>query len=84
MEQIFAEHKRKHHPQAVEAAADPDALLTIETVHTLTSLGKSTIRRMVLEGTFPPPIRRGTRFVRWRAGDVRTFLRVGWPPPVVE
>lgn len=64
-----------HKPQPVAAAENPDALLQIHTVTALAGLGRSTIYRLVSEGRFPQPIRRGLRCTRFRAGDVTAWLK---------
>lgn len=70
-------------PQHVSAAQDPDALLTVHTVATLTGFAEDTIREWGRDGHrgFPAPIHIG-RYVRWRAGDVREWMqKVGIKPP---
>lgn len=57
------------------ASADPDALLQLPTVIALTGLGKTSIYNRIKAGQFPTPIRLGERCVRWRAGEVRAWLR---------
>ena len=64
-----------HKPQPVAAAECEDALLQIHTVTALAGLGRSTIYRLVSEGEFPKPIKRGLRCTRFRAGDVTTWLK---------
>ncbi|MDP2443295.1 helix-turn-helix transcriptional regulator [Rhodoferax sp.] len=64
-----------HKPQPVAAAECDDALLQIHTVTTLAGLGRSTIYRLVSEGKFPQPIKRGLRCTRFRAGDVTAWLK---------
>lgn len=62
--------------QPIEAAQDPDALLTIETAAALAGRSTATIYRLAAsDPTFPRLIRRGTRCTRIRAGDLRTWLR---------
>ena len=34
----------------------------------------STLRRMIMDGYFPPPVRLGKRSVGWRASDVVSWL----------
>lgn len=64
-----------HKPQPLSVAENPDALLQIHTVAALAGLGRSTIYRLVSEGEFPQPIKRGTRCTRFRAGDVTNWLK---------
>jgi predicted DNA-binding transcriptional regulator AlpA len=65
----------------IDAAADPDALLDIVTVCALTSMARSTVYQAVQHGVFPSQARRSRRFARWRAGDVRAWLRGEWTHP---
>ena len=44
-----------------------------EEVSQLTGLARATIYKKVADGSFPPPIRLGTRSVGWRLSDI-----VGW------
>jgi predicted DNA-binding transcriptional regulator AlpA len=60
--------------QPISAAQDPDALLTVDTVATLSGFKAATIREWSREGRFPKPIHMG-RMVRWRAGEVRAWLQ---------
>lgn len=52
-----------------------DALLKIQTVAAVTGLSESSIRRKVIVGTFPLPIKDGTRCTRWIAGEVTQWLK---------
>ena len=69
---------RAHQP--IEAAAMPDALLTIDTVCALTGEGRSTIYGKIKTMGFPAQARKSRRFARWRAGDVTAYLRGEWSP----
>jgi predicted DNA-binding transcriptional regulator AlpA len=66
--------------RSIAAAADPDALLAIPVVQALTGKGRSTIYGDVMHGRFPPPAIRSRRYSRWRAADVRRWLRGEWLP----
>lgn len=66
---------RRSPAQEVTVAQIPEARLKIQTVQQLTATSASTIRRMVAAGTFPPPVRYGSRCTRWIAGDVMDWLR---------
>jgi predicted DNA-binding transcriptional regulator AlpA len=66
---------RKATPAAIAAASDPDALISMAVVMALTGLGESTIRKRVKKGTFPAPSHLSLRLIRWRAGDVRDWLK---------
>jgi prophage regulatory protein len=73
---LAAKRNRASPPQQTEhAAAIPDALLKVATVVKVTGLSESSIRRRVVTGDFPAPIKQGLRCTRWRAGDVTTWLR---------
>lgn len=61
--------------QSIHAALIADALLKIQTVTAVTGLSESSIRRKVLAGHFPAPIKDGTRCTRWVAGPVTAWLR---------
>ena len=56
-------------------APDEGRLLRIEEVEVMTGLAKSTIYRLVKEGSFPRPVRVGKRAVRWREWEVREWIR---------
>jgi prophage regulatory protein len=55
--------------------ADPDALLRLETVSEVTTLGRTTIYRMMDQGDFPESVPISRNRVGWRAGDVLSWLR---------
>lgn len=61
--------------QPLHALQIPDALLNIKTVQAIVSLGKTTIYKKVAEGTFPAPIRQGSRCSRFVAGQIQAWLR---------
>lgn len=61
--------------QPFEAAAHPAALLRLSTVQALTGLGRSSIYDKARTGTFPQPVKIGTRCTRWRAGAVMAWLK---------
>lgn len=52
-----------------------DRLLRRNEVMRLTGLPKSTLARMVREGTFPAPVRIGKRSVAWRESEVLEWIR---------
>ncbi|MET3374246.1 putative DNA-binding transcriptional regulator AlpA [Variovorax boronicumulans] len=64
--------------QPIEVAADPDALLNLATVTAMTGMAKTTIYEAIKDGRFPTQARQERRFARWRAGDVRAWLRNEW------
>jgi predicted DNA-binding transcriptional regulator AlpA len=68
-----AAHRRTIQP--LEAARDPDALLTIATAVALTGLSVPTIyRKAAGDPDFPPLIKLGRRCTRVRAGALRAWL----------
>lgn len=52
----------------------PDALLHLASVSARVGLRRSMLYKLMQAGTFPQPVRLGVRCVRWRAGDVATWL----------
>lgn len=66
---------RKATPEEIASAGDPDAMIAVHIVAALIGLGPLTIRRMVKRGTFPEPHAWNRKTVRWRAGDVRDWLK---------
>jgi predicted DNA-binding transcriptional regulator AlpA len=67
-------HKKARVAQPLAAAALPDALLTEATVMVLATWSRSTLRRRIAAGKFPPPLRDG-RVTHWRSADVMAALR---------
>jgi predicted DNA-binding transcriptional regulator AlpA len=63
--------RRQITPQDMNAALDPDALLKVETVATLTGFTVSTIRERTRQGRFPAAIRMGPRTSLARQGRAR-------------
>lgn len=57
------------------ASSDPDALLQLPTVIALTGIGRTSIYNRIKAGQFPAPIRLSQRCARWRAGEVRAWLK---------
>ena len=51
-----------------------DRLLTCKDVVAQTKLSRSTIYRLVRDGSFPKPVRVGPRGKRWRESDIRAWL----------
>lgn len=68
--------------EAIAAASDPDALITVELVEALTGFSETTIRRMMKKGDFPSPRKFSRSLVRWRAGEVRAWLRARETDPL--
>ena len=49
----------------MNSPATPDRLLRRSSVEEVTGLSKASIYRLMDEGSFPPPVRIGTRAVAW-------------------
>lgn len=62
--------------QPLHAAQIANALLRLSTVEAITGLGKSTIYAKLKadDGSFPKPIKLGTRCTRFKAGDITAWL----------
>lgn len=62
--------------QPLHVAQVADALLRLSTVEAITGLGKSTIyaKLKANDGSFPKPIRLGSRCTRFKAGDITAWL----------
>ena len=64
-----------------------DRLLRRREVEEITGMGRSSIYRLMHDGTFPRPVRVGPAAVRWRASDIDDWLatrpmaggQFGWP-----
>lgn len=55
---------------------DPPRLLArLPIVLRETGLGRSTIYRLIADGSFPPPVRHGPRAVAWRWLDIDQWTR---------
>jgi predicted DNA-binding transcriptional regulator AlpA len=52
----------------------PKELLTAGEVAARLSMSTRTLYRLVAAREFPQPVRRGRKWVRWRAGDIQRFL----------
>ena len=51
-----------------------DSLLTLRQVQERCQLGKSTVYRWVLQGSFPAPVKLGPKSIRWKSGDVDGWI----------
>lgn len=51
-----------------------DRLLTRREVEEMTGLSRSTIYRLLRIGQFPPPVRIGSKTVRWRLSDIVRWM----------
>lgn len=61
-------------------AADPDGLMSIDSVAVLVGLSKRTIRYMVARKEFPEPIHINRRVVRWVLSDIREWIHAKRAP----
>ena len=62
-------------------------IVRMDEVSELTGLARATIYKKVKDGSFPPPIRLGTRAVGWRMSDIVTWLQAPerrWDPSEVR
>jgi prophage regulatory protein len=57
-------------PPLALAAEPPCVLARLPIVLKVTGLGRSMIYRWIAEGSFPPPVRLGSRAVAWRWSDL--------------
>ena len=55
------------------AASTADRLLRLSEVQTRTALGRTTIYRKMREGSFPEPLKIGTRAVRWIESEIEAW-----------
>lgn len=74
---------RLHHPPdpstETTAAPPPAALLDVDALAAMLSLGTSTIWRHHAAGRIPSPVRIG-RAVRWRRDELAKWVEAGCPP----
>ena len=73
-ERIKSPDKKVRCAQPLEVVSNPNALLTIETVCSLTGLGRMSIYRMLKAGKFVEPVRLSIRCTRFRAAEVNAWL----------
>lgn len=68
--------------RAVTLPTDDFALVPITAVETVVGYKNSAIYARVRTGTFPAPLRLSYKCSRWRAGDIRRWLKdpYGWTP----
>lgn len=57
-------------PATGSIAEPPRLFARLPTVLRATGLGRSTIYRLIANGTFPPPVHLGPRAVAWRWSDL--------------
>ena len=60
--------------ETIRQARTDKALARRRQVEQLVQLSRSTIYAAVKAGTFPAPVRIGTRAVAWRVSDLETWL----------
>lgn len=72
MSQAVTQFKQRSQP--LEAASNPHALLKIGTVCALAGLSRATIYRLIKAGSFVEPVRLSARCIRFRAGDLTTWM----------
>lgn len=72
MSQTISQPKQSQQP--LEAASNPHALLKISTVCALAGLSRATIYRLIKAGGFITPVRLSARCIRFRAGDLTTWM----------
>jgi prophage regulatory protein len=53
----------------------PRVFARLPTVLSVTGLGRSTIYRLMADGSFPQPVRLGRRVVAWRWSDIDQWSR---------
>lgn len=57
-------------PPSPFGSAPPRVFARLPTVLIATGLGRSTIYRLIADGSFPAPVRLGPRAVAWRWSDL--------------
>lgn len=62
-------------PVLSPGSAPPRVFARLPTVLAATGLGRSTIYRLIAEGSFPAPVRLGPRAVGWRWSDLDQWTR---------
>ena len=55
----------------------PDTLIDIETVAEMLAVSVRTVRRMSDAGRMPRPLNLGNRLVRWRQGEIASWIAGG-------
>jgi predicted DNA-binding transcriptional regulator AlpA len=70
-----APRSRKTPDQPLTIVQVPGALMMPSVTSAVTGLSISTLYRKVSAGQFPAPVRLGARCTRWKADDVRAWLK---------
>ena len=52
----------------------PERLVSVKDVCAITGAGRSWVFKKTAAREFPQPVRIGTRFTRWKAGEVHAWL----------
>ena len=53
---------------------DEEPMLRRSSVERMTGLSKSTLYRLIKQGSFPPPLRLTRKAVRWRRDEINEWL----------
>jgi prophage regulatory protein len=61
--------------QPLSAIEVDDAMLTSDTVLSVAGMSSSSMYRQIAAGTFPKPIKIGPRCARWKASEIKAWLR---------
>lgn len=61
-------------PSSTYSASALDRLLTMRELTRATSLSRTTVYRMVAQGTLPPPLKIGKSRIAWRASSITRWL----------
>ena len=62
-------------PVSSPRSAPPRLFARLPTVLAATGLGRSTIYRLIADGSFPAPVRLGPRAVAWRWSDLERWTQ---------
>ena len=61
-------------PKTTATPPAPERLVSVKEVCTITGAGRSWVFKKTAAREFPQPVRIGTRYTRWKAGDVHDWL----------
>jgi predicted DNA-binding transcriptional regulator AlpA len=61
-------------PKNIAISPAPERLVSVKEVCTITGAGRSWVFKKTAAREFPQPVRIGTRYTRWKAGDVHAWL----------
>lgn len=68
--------RKRRERHAIAASADDACLVDAETLQCSAAISRATLYDLITQGKAPQPdVRLGPRFVRWRVGTVRAWLR---------